>query len=185
MNKNGIIIGSLAVLALIVGVCCFQQANKPVNDQNAPYALSSAEQVPTAAPLPTLYPLPPAQQSKVVENSVVVEKTAPLTGESATQYDRTRTLTAMGPGTYDEQVSTPRNVQESPQIAQMYAPMPQARYAPVPQAVQYAPTRRVYSRTVVKTKRYRKHRSTGKVHVVRAVKHAALFTAKLPFKLRP
>ncbi len=185
MNKKGIIIGSLAVLALIVGVCCFQQANKPVSDQNAPYSLSSAEQVPATAPLPTPYPLPPAQQSKVVENSVVLEKTAPLSGESSTQYDRTRTLTAMGPGTYDETLSTTRNIQESPQLAQMYAPVPQAQYVPAPQAVQYVPARKMYSRTVVKTKRYRKHRSTGKVHVVRAVKHAALFTAKLPFKLRP
>ncbi|HEY9719651.1 MAG TPA: hypothetical protein V6C69_19385 [Trichormus sp.] len=42
-------------------------------------------------------------------------------------------------------------------------------------------THRVY---VHRTVRYRKHHSSGKVHVARAVKHTVMFTAKLPGRLR-
>ncbi len=159
------------MIAVVIGAFMIGQhsENNVVNEASKPYSLET--KVASTAPLPSPES-PDGQQARVVERSSVIEQPA--------YNPATNTLTTTQTSEYIP-MATPNTV---PLVAQGMAPMAPMRVQTVTTTAP-APTRihtrsRVVHRAVI-----RKHHSSGKVHVIRAVKHATLFSAKLPFKLRP
>ncbi len=209
MNTKSIAFaGAIAVLSLITGACFYEQhLSKQIHSQdqisseslhpteNSPFKLGPADTSSGQAPIQGPYAMPALIQNRELENSVVLEKPA-LISNTALDYDQSnaqaRGLTPdnrmarldSSSGTAQSSYITGSSSEQ--QIAQMYSPMPRpVQYlAPPPQAtrtqVRYASVRKH-----VRYSSVRKHHRTGKIHVSRAVKHAVLFTAKMPFKLRP
>ena len=184
MNMKATVLTIALTASVLVGAILLYTHNA---DNNANGGTSSSNQTAsnTAAAPPVPWPVPPSGNDapansptdiqKTTQNSVLVPPppyTAPSTALSGSVAERP----ALTP---DGQPLT---------TAQLVPMAPATQVVPVPIGTPRAQVVRVPVRSrsyVVRRVTIRKRYHSGKVHVGKAVKHLVLFSAKLPFKLRP